>query len=336
MAQQNQQLQRVDQQRRDIRELLNRKSTAEEIAKVLPKYLTPDRITRVALTAFIKTPDLLDCTQESLMQCVMICAQAGLEPDGRLAHIIPFGTTAQVIFDYKGLVTLAKRNGVDVKAVLVYERDNFQYIEDDGNGRTVVHHTFKAFEDRGPIVGVYSRALEANKPPDYELMSIKEVEDIRKRSRAGKSGPWQTDFGEMTKKTAIRRHSKRWDLAPEIREAIYKDFDTPPDINTPLPRSKPLFQDKGNPKQVEDKTPPPAPAPPDRVKQVRDMVSKSKVNESELLGFIRDIGLVEDGTWTLEEIEAKSPSAIETLINQWPDIEGRILAAQQAADEAAK
>jgi len=56
-------------------------------------------------------------------------------------------------------------------------------------------------------------------------MTLAEVEAIRKRSRSGNVGPWQTDFDEMAKKTAIRRHSKRLTLSPEFAAALEKDDD---------------------------------------------------------------------------------------------------------------
>src|SRR4029079_11745622 len=176
----NKALTKPDDQRRDLRALIQKESTKQQIAMVLPKHITPDRIVRVALTALTRNIALMDCTQESVMQAIMICAQAGLEPDGRLAHIIPYGKTAQVIFDYKGLVTLAKRNNIDVKSSLVYDKDNFKYLEDDGTGKSVLTHTFNPFSDRGEIIGVYSRASEAGKVPDYEVMSIEEVEAVKK------------------------------------------------------------------------------------------------------------------------------------------------------------
>ena len=56
-------------------------------------------------------------------------------------------------------------------------------------------------------------------------MTLAEVDAIRKRSRSGTSGPWVTDFDEMAKKTAIRRHSKRLTLSPEFADALEKDDD---------------------------------------------------------------------------------------------------------------
>jgi recombination protein RecT len=65
---------------------------------------------------------------------------------------------------------------------------------------------------------------------DTEVMTLAEVEAIRKRSKASGSGPWVTDFEEMAKKTVIRRHSKRLTLSPEFHDALDKDGDKLADI----------------------------------------------------------------------------------------------------------
>ena len=57
-------------------------------------------------------------------------------------------------------------------------------------------------------------------------MTRDECEAIRKRSRAGSSGPWVTDFDEMAKKTVFRRASKWLPLSPEIQDVIRRDEET--------------------------------------------------------------------------------------------------------------
>jgi recombination protein RecT len=54
-------------------------------------------------------------------------------------------------------------------------------------------------------------------------MAISEVESIRRRSRAGNSGPWQTDYAEMAKKTVLRRTLKLAPCSPELQRALYLD-----------------------------------------------------------------------------------------------------------------
>lgn len=206
---------------RDIRDFLETEAVKGQLALVLPKHMTPDRFARVAVTAMTKTPKLLECTKESLLRCLMDCSSLGLEPNGRDAHLIPYGSQCTLIVDWKGLVSLARRSG-DValfKADLVKENDSFSWE----NG--TVRHGIDWRADRGKTQAVYSYVKFRDGSEDWEVLQIAEVEAIRKRSKAGQSGPWISDFDEMAKKTAIRRHSKRLTLSPEFQDALDKDDD---------------------------------------------------------------------------------------------------------------
>lgn len=199
----------------------------QAVQQALPSHLTAERFIRVALTALIKTPKLAKCTKNSIFKAILDCSQLGLEPDGRRAHLIPYenrkaGTVeAQLIIDYKGLIELAKRSG-EVrcwKAMLVCENDDFAW----NNG--MVTHKVDWFKPRGKTLAVYSYVQTKDGIEDYEVMTLDEVNAIRKRSKAASNGPWVTDFDEMAKKTAIRRHSKRLTLSPEFHDAVTHDFD---------------------------------------------------------------------------------------------------------------
>ena len=83
-----------------------------EIQKAAPKHIDPQRLIRVALTACIQNPKLLDCTRESLMRSLLQAAQLGLEPDGLLgqAYLIPFEIASLLLLAaIVGAVVLAKR-----------------------------------------------------------------------------------------------------------------------------------------------------------------------------------------------------------------------------------
>jgi recombinase, phage RecT family len=202
------------------------------MASALPSHMPVDRFIRIALTALMKVPKIAQCTQHSLFKCMLDCGSLGLEPDGRRAHIIPYenrkaGTVeAQLIIDYKGLIELSKRSG-EVKnwrAEIVCENDDFSWE----NG--IVTHKVDWFNPRGKALAVYSHVRNTKDVDDYEVMTLAEVGEIRKRSKAANSGPWVTDFNEMAKKTVIRRHSKRLTLSPEFMEALQKDADRFDDI----------------------------------------------------------------------------------------------------------
>jgi recombination protein RecT len=199
----------------------------EQIKMALPKHLTPERFVRVCLTALMKTPKLMECTQESVFKCMLDLSSVGLEPDNRLAHLIPYNNRkkgvmeAQVMIDYKGLIELSKRSG-EVKnwrAECVCENDNFRWE----NG--TVYHSIDWLNPRGKMQAVYSHIKNTLGYDDYEVMTKDQVDSIRKRSRSANDGPWVTDYDEMAKKTVMRRHSKRVTLSPEFTDAIEKDID---------------------------------------------------------------------------------------------------------------
>lgn len=289
---------------------------------MLPKHLTPERMTRVALTAFLKTPKLLECSTESLTNALLVCSQAGLEPDGRLAHLIPYGNVVQVIFDYKGLIALALRNGMEaVFADVVCEEDFFEASVENGCKQLTHRPDFR--KSRGEAVCFYAVCQRAGLV-DWEVMSAQEVNAIRERSRAKSSGPWVTDYQEMGKKTVLRRMSKRWDLLPEIRDIINADDDVPTDLRQ-VKVSRPLFETprlpepepENLPAQAEQEGEPPI-SPETRrgaslpdsghkphigaLKGVRDLCKLAKLPESKLLEFLQQTGSSDGSHASLDEL----------------------------------
>ncbi len=228
-AQAQQTLSTTQEKPKTVKDWLSSDTFKSQVKAALPSHMTPERFVRVALTTLMKTPKLAECTQHSIFKVMLDCSSLGLEPDGRRAHIIPYGTEATLIIDYKGLIELAKRSG-EVKnwrAELVCENDVFSWE----NG--IVTHKVDWLKSRGKALAVYSHVRNSNDVDDYEVMTMDQVEAIRQRSRAKNTGPWVTDFNEMAKKTVIRRHSKRLTLSPEFSEALSKDFDRADDIVLP-------------------------------------------------------------------------------------------------------
>jgi recombination protein RecT len=191
----------------------------QQVALALPKHMTADRFVRVGLTALLKTPKLADCTPESVIQCMLACSSLGLEPDGRRAHLIPYGNVCTLIVDYKGIVELAKRSG-DVSGVfaqVVCENDSFEWE----NGE--VKHQIDWKRDRGAMYAAYATITFRDGSKQTDVMTKAEIDAIRRRSKAGNSGPWVTDYNEMAKKTVFRRASKWITLSPEVADALEKE-----------------------------------------------------------------------------------------------------------------
>ena len=202
-----------------LRQQLSGDYFKQQVALALPKHMTADRFVRVGLTAILKTPKLADCTPESVIQCMLNCSALGLEPDGRRAHLIPYGNVCTLIVDYKGIVELAKRSGdvANVFAQVVCENDSFQWE----NGE--VKHQIDFKRERGAMYAAYATITFKDSTKQTDVMTKAEVDAIRRRSKASGSGPWVTDYNEMAKKTVFRRASKWITLSPEVAEALEKE-----------------------------------------------------------------------------------------------------------------
>lgn len=207
-------------QRKDISSLLQSPQMKNAIAAALPKHLTPERFIRTAITATMRTPKLLQCSQESLFQCLLDLSAYGLEPDGRRAHLIPYGTVCTLIIDYKGIAELVRRSG-DVSYIhadAVYPGDEWSYAF--GSNAHLNHKpNFNRPETDKPFC-FYSFVKLKDGSEDFVVMSTQQVDRIRKRSKAQSNGPWVTDYDEMGKKTAFRNHSKWLPLSSDVRNAI--------------------------------------------------------------------------------------------------------------------
>lgn len=251
-----------------IRHLLESESFKEQVARALPKHLTPDRFIRVAVTATLKTPALAQCDQGSFFNSLLSLSQLGLEPDGRRAHLIPFKnnklgiTECQLIIDYKGLVELAMRSGsvANIHADVVCENDTFTY--DCGE---IKEHKINFRKPRGAVYASYAFCKFKDGTIKAEVMSLEEIEAIKSRSKAGNYGPWITDWNEMAKKTVFRRLSKWLPLSPEYRDILDHDADTfdpialAPKANVPPPplkrKEEPIIEAESEPVREQEEAP---------------------------------------------------------------------------------
>ena len=214
-----------------IRALFNDNRVKGEIAKALPKHLTADKLIRVAMTSIQRNPKLMDCTQQSLLGCIMTSAALGLEPDPFLgqAYFVPYWNTKKNCFEaqfmpgYRGYIALARRTGElqSVSSQVVYDRDLF--ILQYGLNEKLEH--VPADGDRGNIKGSYVIFRYKDGSYSFDYMTYSDIKAIAKRSKTYDdkkdewTGPWATDEGEMCKKTVIKRHSKLTPMSVEFNKA---------------------------------------------------------------------------------------------------------------------
>lgn len=207
-----------------IRELLQR--NASQIRLALPKHIDPDRMQRAVLTACLQTPKLYECTQQSMMLSVLRAAQMGLEPDGIDGYLLPYGTQAQFLPSYRGLVKLARQSGeiATVVARVVHEGDRFDWSLGTNEKIDHVPALADADDDTPPrLIYVYAVATFKGGDKQFEVMSRAQVDAVRSRSRAKDSGPWVTDYEEMAKKTVVRRLSKLLPLSTQLQRVLAEE-----------------------------------------------------------------------------------------------------------------
>ncbi|MBU9211681.1 recombinase RecT [Burkholderia multivorans] len=209
-----------------------------EIARALPKHINPDRMARIALTAFRMTPKLGECDPRSVFAAVIQASQLGLEV-GLMgeAHLVPFGDQCQLIPGYTGLMKLARQSGL-VQDIYAHEvRVNDKFTLKLGMERSLEHEPLTgpggfpaSDEERGEVVGFYAVAVFKDGSRTFVAMSRKEVEKIRDNSkgyqaakRYKKESVWDSDFTAMGLKTAIRRLCKFLPKSPELATALALD-----------------------------------------------------------------------------------------------------------------
>lgn len=194
-----------------------------QLMKALPKHLSPERMTRIALTELRKIPQLAECDPTSFCGSIMMCAQLGLEPGGALGHIylIPYGKQVQVILGYRGMIELARRSGqiVSLSAHEVYENDTFEFSY--GLEEKLRH--VPNMKERGAMIAVYAVAHLVGGGHQIEVMSKEDVDKIRARSKTSGKGPWVSDYEEMAKKTVLRKLFKYLPVSIEIQRAASMD-----------------------------------------------------------------------------------------------------------------
>ncbi len=199
--------------------VLRCESAREQLEGVIPAHKDVDTFIRLAISAVARTPKLLECTSGSILRCLIVAARLGLEPDGILgsAYMVPFGKEAVLIPGYRGLIDLARRSGhvEKIEARVVHEHDTFEI--EYGLVHKLKHVPFSG--DGGALKAVYAVAHLVGGSVQIDCMWRHDIERIRKRSRAGESGPWKTDFAEMAKKTVVRRLCKMLPLSVELAAA---------------------------------------------------------------------------------------------------------------------
>ena len=199
-----------------------------EIKKALPAVMTPERFTRIVLSALSANPKLAQTTPQSFLAAMMTAAQLGVEPNTALgqAYLLPYRNHGQMEcqfqLGYKGLIDLAYRSGEVsiIQAQVVYEHDDFTY----SFGLEPVLKHIPAASDRGEPVYVYAMFRTKDGGFGFDVMSMDAIRTFAQQySKSFSSGPWQTNFEEMAKKTVLKKVLKYAPLKSDFLRGMAQD-----------------------------------------------------------------------------------------------------------------
>jgi recombination protein RecT len=215
--------------KKDLRAIIEGDEFRARIGAVLPKHLSAERMAKIAAGALARTPKLAQCTPQSFLLCMLQLSQWGLEPDGRRAHLIPYGDQCTLIIDYKGIAELVIRSGMvaTLHADVIRPGDLLEYSM--GVLSNHVPHWLRTDAAKpatpGEPIGAFCRVVMKDGAQVCHVMSKAEIEKVKQASRSsGKSdSPWLKWPDEMWKKTVFKRASKWLPWSADIRDAIAAD-----------------------------------------------------------------------------------------------------------------
>ena len=166
--------------------------------------------------------------KQSVIDAVTNVAAIGisLNPAKKQAYLVPRKNKICLDLSYMGLIDLAVQDGGIkwAQAKIVHENDDFAL---NGLDALPLHKHNPFSKQRGEMVGVYVVVKTTDGEYLTHPMEISDVYAIRDRSESwargtpGKRGPWETDPGEMIKKTCVKQAYKYWPKTDRLDKAIH-------------------------------------------------------------------------------------------------------------------
>jgi recombination protein RecT len=194
-----------------------------QFSAALPDNIPVAKFKRVLVTALNQNKDLSRCDRHSLFLAAVKCAQDGLYPDGREAALVPFKGTVQYMPMVTGLRRLMASEVIVATTEVVYANDKFRYVL--GDDARIEHEPPTLDQDRGPPIGAYCSIKLKTGGHIREVMSKAEIERIRTTySKATRDdAPWNQHWGEMARKTVLKRAAKQVAFSPEIAQVLARE-----------------------------------------------------------------------------------------------------------------
>lgn len=193
-----------------------------QMALALPKHLTADRMTRLALTAFSTTPALQKCSHQSIAASIMTAAQLGLEPGVNGAgFLIPYRDTCTFVPGWKGLVDLVARSGRGtVFTGVIFKDQDYTFV--DGARRDLIIHNETELYDAADITHAYAIGwVKDSSMPIIELWRVSKIQKHRdKYNKVGNRHYSFRDWEMYARKVPLLQVLKYMPCSIEVANAI--------------------------------------------------------------------------------------------------------------------
>ncbi len=242
-----------------ILEYLKGPKIKERLQQALGQKANIEEFLSNILVEIGKSPKLMQCTFDSIVQCAIDSANFGLIPNKQLGHayLIPYENSykddagkwlkrmeCQLQIGYKGYIKKFAEYGMNIELELVTteEIENGKFEESRGSNPYIKHtpirrgiktakniacgYAIGRCDGRKDIMAVMSleEIMEAAKTEQWDSETRSKVKSLK--------GAWinnarETDFGEMCKKTLVRRLAKISDIDVVNKISSYEgDRDT--------------------------------------------------------------------------------------------------------------
>ncbi len=182
-----------------------------------------DRATRIAsdiLSLRSSNEKIAQCSNQSLVDCVKDALALGLTIDkNQYCWLVPFKNKATLQIGYKGYINKVKQNFPDAQfdIGLVHEGDDLCVSSDSISGATYSLKKKNPFQnDVEELQGVYC-FIKAGGRGYFEAIGKTELELIKSKNQTEKNNKkyknndvsvWDEWYGEMAKKSVIKRACK--------------------------------------------------------------------------------------------------------------------------------
>ncbi|WP_408953015.1 recombinase RecT [Lysobacter sp. Hz 25] len=157
-----------------------------QFAVALPKHLNPDRMIRLALTAFNGNRQLQQCDMNSIAASIITAAQLGLEIGvAGQGYLVPYKGKCTFVPGWQGYVDLVSRSGrATVWTGAAFEGDEFEFALGDS---PFVRHRPGGEDDPKKLTHVYAVGrVNGSQWPVIEVWPISRVrKHFNKNNKVG-------------------------------------------------------------------------------------------------------------------------------------------------------